>query len=129
MDKEHGECSNHQSNKRGPPSGSKGGLTGRAKKSSTRGPIPKSWSVGGARKDGYRAEIEVHLRVGGSYRIGMRRRSGGSPVYVRGSFLVVNSPEKLAYTWHWENAFEKMPETVVTVQFTSDGAATVVWLT
>jgi len=75
------------------------------------------------------AEIEVDLRVGGSYRIGMRRRSGGAPVYVRGSFLEVNSPETLAYTWQWENAFEQMPRTRVTVQFISDGAATVVSLT
>jgi len=62
------------------------------------------------------AEIEVDLRVGGSYRIGMRRRSGGEPVYVCGSFLEVDSPEKLAYTWQWENAFEQMPQTRVTVQ-------------
>jgi len=50
-------------------------------------------------------------------------------VYVRGSFLEVNSPETLAYTWQWENAFEQMPRTRVTVQFISDGAATVVSLT
>jgi uncharacterized protein YndB with AHSA1/START domain len=75
------------------------------------------------------AEMEVDLRVGGSYRIGMRRRSGGAPVYVRGSFLEINSPEKLAYTWQWENAFENMPQTRVTVQFSSDGVTTVVALT
>ena len=75
------------------------------------------------------AGIEVDLRVGGSYRIGMRRPRGGAPVYVRGSFLDVNSPEKLIYTWQWENAFEQMPQTRVTVQFIADGATTVVSLT
>src|SRR6266480_1793253 len=75
------------------------------------------------------AEIEVDLCVGGSYRIGMRRRSGGAPVYVRGSFLEVNSPEKLAYTWQWENAFQQMPQTRVTVQFIQRDATTEVLLT
>ena len=42
------------------------------------------------------AEIEVDLRVGGSYRIGMRRRSGGSAVYVRGSFLEI-SPRRSSH--------------------------------
>ena len=74
------------------------------------------------------ADIEVDLRVGGSYRIGMRRKSGGSPVYVRGTFLQVNSPEELTYTWKWENAFENMPQTRVTVRFISQGTATVVML-
>lgn len=69
------------------------------------------------------------MRVGGSYRIGMRRRTGGATVYVHGSFLEVNSPEKVAYTWQWENAFEQMPQTRVTVQFIPEGAATVVLLT
>jgi uncharacterized protein YndB with AHSA1/START domain len=73
-------------------------------------------------------EIEVDLRVGGSYRIGMRRQTGGSPVYVRGTFLEVNSPEALAYTWKWENAFSGMPQTRVTVRFFSTGEATVVVL-
>ena len=75
------------------------------------------------------AEIEIDLRAGGSYRIGMRRRSGGAAVYVCGSFLEVNAPEKLAYTWQWENAFEQMPQTRVTVQFIQRDAATEVLLT
>lgn len=73
-------------------------------------------------------EIVVDLRVGGTYRIGMRRKTGGLPVYVWGTFLEVNSPEALAYTWNWENAFEEMPQTRVTVRFFSKGEATVVVL-
>jgi len=79
------------------------------------------------------AEIEVDLRVGGAYRIGMRRigmrrGEGGPPVYVYGSFLEVQTPEKLVYTWHWENAFEHMPKTRVTVEFVESGGATEVVL-
>ena len=74
------------------------------------------------------AEIKIDLRVGGSYRIGMRRKTGGLPVYVEGTFLEVNSPEALAYTWNWKNAFDEMPQTRVTVRFFSEGEATVVFL-
>jgi uncharacterized protein YndB with AHSA1/START domain len=63
------------------------------------------------------AEMEVDLRVGGSYRLGMRRIEDGDTVYVHGRFLEVFAPRKLIYTWKWENAFEQMPETQVTVSF------------
>jgi uncharacterized protein YndB with AHSA1/START domain len=73
-------------------------------------------------------EIEVDLRVGGSYRIGMRRKTGGLPVYVRGTFLEVDSPKALAYTWKWENAFDEMPQTRVKIRFLSKREATLVVL-
>ena len=47
----------------------------------------------------------------------MRRVGGGVPVFVNGVFLEVSLPEKLVYTWRWENAFPGMPETRVTVEF------------
>lgn len=75
------------------------------------------------------AEIEVDLRVGGFFRIGMRRQNGGTPVYASGVFLEVSPPGRLAYTWKWENAFEQMPETRVTVEFRLDGDATMMSLT
>jgi len=74
------------------------------------------------------AEIEVDVRVGGAYRIGMRRNGGGRPIYAYGSFLEVQMPERLVYTWHWENAFEQMPQTRVTVHFVESGGATEVVL-
>jgi uncharacterized protein YndB with AHSA1/START domain len=63
------------------------------------------------------AEMEVDLRVGGNYRLGMRRNEGGDTVYVHGRFLEVCAPQRLIYTWKWEHAFEQMPETQVTVSF------------
>ncbi|MGH9257817.1 MAG: SRPBCC family protein [Vicinamibacterales bacterium] len=75
------------------------------------------------------ADVDIDLRVGGTYRIGMRRLGGGRPVYVRGRFLEVNSPEQLRYTWRWENAFEEMPHTQVTVQFIDSGGTTDLVLT
>ena len=75
------------------------------------------------------AEIEVDLRVGGAYRLGMRRVDGGGLVYVHGHFLEVCAPEKLIYSWKWENVFEQMPETKVTVRFTESAGETELELT
>jgi uncharacterized protein YndB with AHSA1/START domain len=75
------------------------------------------------------AEMHVDLRVGGAYHLGMRPIQGGAAVYVRGRFLEVSAPDTLIYTWKWENAFEDMPETRVTVKFTASAGATEVELT
>lgn len=58
----------------------------------------------------------------------MQRLNGGPVVAVYGCFQEVRAPEKLVYTWRWENAFDDMPMTRVTVQFIEDGAATEVVL-
>jgi uncharacterized protein YndB with AHSA1/START domain len=63
------------------------------------------------------AEIEVDLRAGGAYCLGMRRVENGETVYVRGRFLEVCVPQKLVHPWKWENAFDQVPETQVTVRF------------
>jgi len=75
------------------------------------------------------AEVQVDLRVGGTFRIGMRRLSGGAPVYVHGRFLEVTPPKRLIYTWRWDGAFERMPETRVTVEFLKIGRETDLVLT
>ena len=69
---------------------------------------PAGWIAG---------EIEIDLRVGGSYRIAMVRAEGEGPgVSVIGQFLEVRPPERLVYTWRWEGAFAGMPETLVTLE-------------
>jgi uncharacterized protein YndB with AHSA1/START domain len=75
------------------------------------------------------AEMEVDLCEGGLYRLGMRRVKGGPTVYVHGRFVEISAPHKLIYTWKWENAFEQMPETRVTVRLTEHGGATELELT
>lgn len=75
------------------------------------------------------ADIAVELRVGGSYRIGMRRTSDGKLVFIEGKFLEMAPPHKLAYTWRWLGAFEQMPETRVTVEFLAWGEGTEIVLT
>jgi hypothetical protein len=54
----------------------------------------------------------------------MRRIEDRDAVYVYGRFLDVCVPQKLIYTWEWENAFEQMPETQVTVSFIESGGGT-----
>jgi uncharacterized protein YndB with AHSA1/START domain len=61
--------------------------------------------------------IELDLRVGGAYCVGMRRDAMGAQVSVRGYFLEVQPPERLKFAWRWEGAFDLMPETVVTIEF------------
>ena len=76
---------------------------------------PEGWRV---------TDIELDLCVGGSFRIGMQRSGNGKTVHVRGNFREIRAPEMLSFTWQWENAFEQMPQTCVTVHFRDVGAAT-----
>jgi uncharacterized protein YndB with AHSA1/START domain len=50
---------------------------------------PKTWSV---------ERCELDSRVGGGWRAWFRRGDGGS-VYVGGSYLEINAPERLVFTW------------------------------
>jgi len=71
---------------------------------------------------------EVDLRVGGAYRIGMRKLSDGKASYVTGLYREITPPEKLAFTWRWEGEPEH-GETLVTLEFRDLGGVTEVVLT
>jgi uncharacterized protein YndB with AHSA1/START domain len=68
---------------------------------------PPGWVAG---------EIELDVRVGGSYCIRMSRVGEVRSVAVRGQFLEVRPPERLVYTWCWEGAFTHISETLVTLE-------------
>ena len=81
---------------------------------------PPGWVAG---------EIEIDLRVGGSYRIAMvRAASPGARVSVSGQFLEVRAPGRLVYTWRWEGAFAEMPETLVTLELSGSDNETLLIL-
>jgi uncharacterized protein YndB with AHSA1/START domain len=80
---------------------------------------PPGWVAG---------EIEVDLRVGGTYRIAMTRIAGGAPVAVSGQFLEVDPPERLVYSWCWEGAFTDMPATLVSLELSGSGEDTLLIL-
>jgi uncharacterized protein YndB with AHSA1/START domain len=78
---------------------------------------------------GYEAlVVEVDLRAGGRYRIGMRELPSGEVFYLSGVYEEVQPPERLVYTWRWE-AESADSETRVTVEFRDRGRATEVVLT
>ena len=78
---------------------------------------------------GYRAEVlEMDVRVGGRYRIGFRPETATElDAHVYGTFLEVAPPERLRYTWVWEEQ-DAFPDTVVTVTFIDKGDETEVAL-
>lgn len=59
-------------------------------------------------------EASVDLRVGGRYRFGMQPPQG-DVMFLVGTFREIKRPERLVYTWAWENAPELA--TVVTIEF------------
>jgi uncharacterized protein YndB with AHSA1/START domain len=81
---------------------------------------PPGWVAG---------EIEIDLRIGGTYRIAMSRASSPGPgVSVSGQFLEVRPPEWLVYTWRWEGAFAEMPDTVVILELRGSDSETLLML-
>lgn len=67
-------------------------------------------------------EIEVDLKEGGRYSFSMQRESGAQIITAHGTFLTVQIPSQLVYTWIWDGVFQDMPITYVTVNFrTVDG--------
>jgi uncharacterized protein YndB with AHSA1/START domain len=57
---------------------------------------------------------EFEFRVGGRYRIEMHHK-GGAVHRVTGIYKEIEDPQKLAFTWHWEQ--NDSPETLVTIAF------------
>lgn len=76
------------------------------------------------------AELEV--RPGGSYRVAMKLPVGPT-FYAVGTYLEVEPPERLVFTWHWEprNPLPAagMADSTVTVVFSDLGEETEVKLT
>jgi uncharacterized protein YndB with AHSA1/START domain len=76
---------------------------------------------------GVRAEIDtVEPKVGGRYRIIMHPESGGTPT-VSGVYREISRPDRLVFSWTWENAHPDGSagvETIVTLTFEEDGGKT-----
>jgi uncharacterized protein YndB with AHSA1/START domain len=70
---------------------------------------------------------EVDLRVGGSYRLSMEDPETGAVHTVGGEYREVRRPERLAYSWRWEQADGGTGhESTVTVDFLAEGTGTTV---
>jgi uncharacterized protein YndB with AHSA1/START domain len=68
---------------------------------------------------------EIAVQPGGAYRYAMHGTPNGTS-HVRGVYREVKAPERLVFTWAWEDAAtcSTGPETLVTVTFRAKGAAT-----
>jgi uncharacterized protein YndB with AHSA1/START domain len=70
---------------------------------------------------------QMDLRNGGAYKLEMHHK-GGNVSKLAGTYKEVKPPEKLVFTWRWqqENA---APDTLVTVEFRDLGGSTEILLT
>ena len=71
---------------------------------------------------------EMDVRPGGGWRTCMRSFKGNEHC-VRGIYREVNPPERLVFTWAWEQGDMKDVETLVTVEFHDRDGATDMVLT
>ncbi len=70
--------------------------------------------------------IELDTRVGGAYRIAMQPPEG-DVFHLSGEFLEVDPPDRLSYTFRWEEPTPDDRETVVTLSLREvDGSTNVV---
>jgi uncharacterized protein YndB with AHSA1/START domain len=67
--------------------------------------------------------VEIDLRVGGSYRIAMQPPDG-ELFHLSGEFRAVDPPARLAYTFRWEDPDPDDQETVVTLTLRDAGEST-----
>jgi uncharacterized protein YndB with AHSA1/START domain len=67
--------------------------------------------------------IELDVWTGGSYRIAMQPPEG-ELFHLRGTFLEVDRPRRLVYTFEWEEPDPDDQETVVTLTFRAAGDGT-----
>jgi uncharacterized protein YndB with AHSA1/START domain len=101
----------------------------------SRGKVFQAWTTPEALEkwfapsDEYTTKVlELDLCVGGRYRIEMRSPEGKIHCLV-GAYREVKPPEKLVYTWSWEEGKKEFGETLVTVDFCDLGNATEIILT
>ncbi|MDH3731905.1 MAG: SRPBCC domain-containing protein [Gemmatimonadota bacterium] len=69
------------------------------------------------------AGLTVDLRVGGAFRIEMKGEDG-SEYTAFGTYREIDAPNRLVYTWDWEQPDHAVGETVVTVTFNDLGEST-----
>lgn len=71
--------------------------------------------------------VELDLRAGGRYRLEVKLPDGSLKL-LSGTYREVKPPEKLVFTWSWEDSLN-FGETLVTVEFHARATSTEVVLT
>jgi uncharacterized protein YndB with AHSA1/START domain len=70
------------------------------------------------------SHIEVDARPGGRYRHCLHSTAGDMSLWLRGEFREVVPPERLVFTFAWEEEGERGLENVVTITFADEGGKT-----
>ena len=73
-------------------------------------------------------EVQIDLRVGGSYRFTMQPPEGEA-FHLSGEFLAIHAPSALSFTFRWDEPVPDDRETVVELSLDSLGKRTKVTLT
>ena len=73
------------------------------------------------------ANVEVDLSVGGAYHLHMKAPDG--EYNARGIYKEIDAPNRLRYTWRWDEKEHDCGDTLVTVEFNDIGGSTEVVLT
>lgn len=73
-------------------------------------------------------DVEVDLRVGGQYRLGIQVSTQAIYV-VHGVYQVIQPPHKLVFTWRWENPEMDIGTSLVSIEFRAKGNRTELQLT
>lgn len=85
--------------------------------------LKRWWSIG----EGWRTLFaEIDLRVGGKFALG-NKPPDADMLLITGEFLVVDPPDKLAYTWRFQGTNPE--ENIITVEFHGRGEKTEVVVT
>jgi uncharacterized protein YndB with AHSA1/START domain len=70
---------------------------------------------------------ELDLKVGGKYKVEMHHK-GGNVHTVSGTYREITPPEKIVFTWNWEDSPGAI-ESLVTLEFLDLGPSTEILLT
>ena len=68
--------------------------------------------------------VEMDVRPGGAWRMCLRSTEGKPELWQGGTFREVVRPERLVFTFAWEEEGERGIETLVTVTFAEEGGRT-----
>jgi uncharacterized protein YndB with AHSA1/START domain len=71
--------------------------------------------------------LELDVRVGGDYRVEFESAQGAAHLF--GTYLEVEPPARIVYTFCWGGAASEIAETLVTVEFEERGEETEVVVT
>jgi uncharacterized protein YndB with AHSA1/START domain len=75
-------------------------------------------------KDHPATEMEMDVRPGGVWRGCLRSTDDGRELWLGGVFREIAAPERVVFTFAWEEAGERGLETLVTITFAEQGGKT-----